>query len=175
MIFSVQNNNLMFSVEFSADFVQIQVRETVCGIFLARTDIPIQVWHMVEVMRRDFNEHHIIQVPPTENQLGEMQMIEEVAEHVGMKGPETPGSRYVAQPFDDFLFPWEEGSMDNPITIEEDEGFSEPRIPVSEPPRQPPGMEARPALCSIENFLSFHMKTWKKNIPIFANMVKTLH
>ena len=98
-------------------------------------------------MRRDFNEHHITQVPPTENQLGEMQMMEEVAEHVGMNYPEIPDSRYVAQTFDDFLFPWEEGSVDNPITIEEDEGFSEPRILLSEPPV----MEARPALRSIEN------------------------
>ena len=147
MIFSVQNIILMFSVEFSADLVQFQVRETVCGVFLARMDISIQVWHMVEVMRRDFNEHHITQVPPTENQLGEMQMMEEVAEHVGMNYPEIPDSRYVAQPLDDFLFPWEEGSVDNPITIEGDEGFSEPRTPFSEPPV----MEARPALRSIEN------------------------
>ena len=69
MIFSVQNSNLMFSVEFSPALVQIQVRETVCGVFLARMDIPIQVWHMVEVMRRDFSEHHMMQVPITENQL----------------------------------------------------------------------------------------------------------
>ena len=44
-------------------------------------------------MRRDFNEHHIKQVPKTENQLGEMQMMEEVAEHIGMKYPENPDSR----------------------------------------------------------------------------------
>ena len=37
--------------------------------------------------------------------------------------------------------------MDNPITLEEDEGLSEPRTAVSEPPV----MEARPALRSIEN------------------------
>ena len=147
MIFSVQNNNFMFSVEFSADLVQIEVRETVCGVFLAQMDIPIQVWHMVEMMRRDFSEHHITQVPPTENQLGEMQMMEEVAEHVGMNYPEIPDSRFVVQPVDDFLFPWEEGSVDNPITIEDDKGFSEPRTPVSEPPM----MEARAALRSIEN------------------------
>ena len=61
----------MFSLEFSADLVQIQVRETVCGVFLAPMDIPIQVWHMVEVMHRDFNEHHTTQVLPTENQLGQ--------------------------------------------------------------------------------------------------------
>ena len=72
-----------------------------------------------------------------------------------MNYPEIPDSRYVAQPLDDFLFPWEEGSVDNPITIEEDEGFSEPRTPVSEPPRQPPVMEARPALRSIENLQNF--------------------
>ena len=68
MIFSVQNNNLMFSVEFSADLVQIQMRETVCGVFLARMDISIQVWHMVEVNRRDFNEQHITQVPMTDRE-----------------------------------------------------------------------------------------------------------
>ena len=111
-------------------------------------DIPIQVWHMVEVMRRDFSEHHMMQNPITENQLGTMQTMEEVSEHEGMNYPEIPDSRFVVQPVNDFLFPWEEGSVDNPITIEEDEGFSERRTPVSEPPE----MEARPALRSIENF-----------------------
>ena len=91
----------------------------------------------------------------TENQLGEMQMIQEVAEHVAINYHETPDSRYVAQPFDNFLFPWEEGSVDNSITIKEDEGFSEPGTPVSEQPRQPPMMEARPALRAIENLQAF--------------------
>ena len=107
----------MFSVEFSADLVEIQVRETVFGVFLAQMDIPTQVWHMVEVMRMDFNENHITQVSKTENQLEIMQMMEE-------------------------------GTVDNPITIEEDEGFSEPRTPASEPPKQPPVMEARPLICN---------------------------
>ena len=46
--------------------------------------MPILVWHMVEVMRRDLNDYHTTQVPMTENQLGETQMMEEVAHHVGM-------------------------------------------------------------------------------------------
>ena len=91
-------------------------------------------------MRRDFNEHHMTQVPITENQLGTMRMMEEVSDHVGMSYLETPDSRYVAQPLEEFLFPWKEGSVDNPITIEEDEGFSESITPVSEPPRQTPGV-----------------------------------
>ena len=77
----------------------------------------------------------------------------EVAEHVGMKYPETPDSRNVVQPFDNFLFPWEEGSVENPITIEEDEGFSELRNPISEPPV----MEERPVLRSIANLQKFEI------------------
>ena len=45
---------------------------------------------MVEVMRRDFNEHRMMQVPITENQLGTMQMIEEVFDHVAMNYPDIP-------------------------------------------------------------------------------------
>ena len=89
----------------------------------------------------------MMQVPITENQLGTMQMMEEVSEHVGMNYPEIPDSKFVVQPVNDFLFHWEEESVDNPITIEEDEGFSEPRTPVSEPPV----IEARPALRFIQN------------------------
>ena len=44
-------------------------------------------------------------VTPTENRLGELQMMEELAEHVGMKHTETTDSRYVAQPVDNFIFP----------------------------------------------------------------------
>ena len=98
IVFSEQNISLIFAVEFLPDLVKIQVRETDRGVFFSsRKDIPIQVWHKVEVMCRDFNEHQITQVPMTENQLGEMQMMEEVTDHVGMIYHKTPDSRYVAQ------------------------------------------------------------------------------
>ena len=62
-----------------------------------------------------------------------MQMMKERSEHVGMNYPEVPDSRCVAKPDDDFFFPWEEeGSVESPITIEEDEGFSEPDFVVFE-------------------------------------------
>ena len=148
----MQNTNLVYSVEFLPDLVQIQVRETVSGGFLARMDIPIQIWHMVELMRRDFNEHHMIQVPITENQLGTVQTMEEVTEHVGLNYLEIFDSRFVAQPVDDFLFPWEEsGSAKNSIKIDKDEGFSESMTPENASPQQPLLMEHRPALRSIEN------------------------
>ena len=37
-------------------------------------DLAIQVWPIGKVMRRGFKEHHMMQVPITENQLGSMQM-----------------------------------------------------------------------------------------------------
>ena len=81
-----------------------------------------------------------------------MQMMEEVSDHVVLNYPEIPDSRFVAQPVDDFLFPWEEpGSVENPITIDKDESFSETMTPQNIPPQQPPAMEPRPALRSIEN------------------------
>ena len=70
---------------------------------------------MVEVNRRNFNEHQMMQVPMTKDRFGEMQMKNEVAEHVGLNYPDIPDSRYVAKPVDDFLFLWEEaGSAKNP-------------------------------------------------------------
>ena len=69
-----------------------------------------------------------------------------------MNYPEIPDSRFVAQLVDDFLIPWKEaGSAKNPITIDEDEGFSETMTPQNTPPQQPPAMEPHPALRSIEN------------------------
>ena len=67
----------------------------------------------------------------TENQLGEMERMEQVAEHVGMNYPDTSDSRYVAQPVDNFLFSWKDEmeSAENPITKDEDESFSETMTP----------------------------------------------
>ena len=103
---------------------------------------------MVEVMRWDSNEHHMMQKPMAENHFGETQMTEEVAEHVGMNYTDTPDSSYVAQPVNDFLFPWEEaGSAKNPIIIDQDEGFSE----TMTPPALQQALQPCPALRSIED------------------------
>ena len=62
-----------------------------------------------------------------------------------MNYPDTPDSRYLAEPVNDFLFPWEEaGSAENLITIFEDHGFSETLTP-------PAPLQSQPALRSIQN------------------------
>ena len=58
----------------------------------------------------------------------------------------------MADPVHDFPFPWKEaGSSENPITIDEDRGFSETMTPQNTPPQQKSAIEPRLALCSIEN------------------------
>ena len=69
--------------------------------------------------------------------------------NVGMNYPEIPDSRFVAQPVNDLLFPWEEaGSAENLITIDKDERFSE-TMPQNTLRKQP--HQYRPVVRSIEN------------------------
>ena len=69
------------------------------------------------------------------------------AEHVEMNYPLFPGSPYVTQPVIDFLFPWkEEGSAENLIKREEDEGISEPRTTVKEATIKSHAMKRIPVL-----------------------------
>ena len=111
MIFSVQNRTLMYSVELLPDLVQMKVRQTVSEVFLAPMGIPIHVWPMVEVLRRDFIEHRILHVPITENQFGTMGMMSQIAEQVGMDYPDVYDSW--SELVKDFLSPWEkEGSVE---------------------------------------------------------------
>ena len=76
------------------------------------------------------------QVHITENQLGTMQIMKEISEQVGMNYREISDSRFVAQPVNDFLFPWEEemGSAENPIAIDEVEEIFQ-TMPQNSPPQ----------------------------------------
>ena len=77
-------------------------------------DVSIQLWYMIEIMKRDFSGHHQLQVPITKNKLGMMGMMSKIPEQVGMDYPEVLGPRYVAHSVNDFIFLWEEkGSVEN--------------------------------------------------------------
>ena len=59
-------------------------------------------------MRRDFSEYNSTQIPIKEYQLGEIQMMEEVDEHVGNNYAKILDSSFVAQTVVDSLFLREE-------------------------------------------------------------------
>ena len=83
---------------------------------MALVDVTIQVWHMIEIMRRDFSDHHHLQAPITKNQPETIGMMSHFTEQLGMDYSQVPDYKYKAQPGNDFLFPWEgEGSAENRI------------------------------------------------------------
>ena len=59
---------------------------------------------IIEIMRRDFNENHQMQVLVTVNQLGTKRMMSQIAEQVGMEYLEVPDSRFVAQLVNEIFF-----------------------------------------------------------------------
>ena len=79
------------------------MRESDSEDFLAQMDISIQVGHKAEVMRWFSIEGRMMQVRITENQLGSMEMMDEVSEHVGMNYPKISDYRYLAQTVINFL------------------------------------------------------------------------
>ena len=157
----MQNSNLTYSVEFLLDLTQIQVRETISGVFLARMDIPIQVtiqaqWTShskahgggdAKGFQRTSHHASTHHREPTWRKAIDGGS----GEHVGMSYYDTP-DRFVGQTVDNFLLPWvEAGSGENLITLDEDDRFSETK--TSPAPQQPPAMELRADHHSIDSSL----------------------
>ena len=72
-----------------------QVARVTLWFFLGPMDVPIQVWHLTENMRKDFSEHDQMQDPMTENQFARLGMMSQIAKQVGMDCPKIPDSIYV--------------------------------------------------------------------------------
>ena len=51
---------------------------------------PNQVWHILEVMNSDFNDHHLMQKTFTDKYFWSSQLMKEVDEHVRKIYPEIP-------------------------------------------------------------------------------------
>ena len=115
MEFTVQNNNLLYSVSFTEDIARIGMRDLSNGLYESVITLPITVWHIIEHQRQQFNTYHQGQVPITENQLGTHAMGHEVAAVSGHQYPHVNGSDfpdYVAGNIE-YTFPWEEGQIPN--------------------------------------------------------------
>ena len=79
MEFTVQNNNLLYSVSFTEEIARTGVRDLSNGLYESVIGLPITVWHIIEHQRQQFDTYHQGQVPILENQLGTHAMGHEVA------------------------------------------------------------------------------------------------
>ena len=147
MIFSVSSDGIQWSLDFAPDSVTIAVIDLVQNITISSQEIPLAAWQLLSSQRQDFLVNHLPRVPITQNQEGTMEMRDEVLSSVGAQDWDT--SSYKVSDLEDIEFSWEnsqldmdavfipgidnpfspttfddlsmEGSVENPIVLDEEE------------------------------------------------------
>ena len=179
MIFSVSSDGIQWTLDFGPDSVTIAVNDLYQNITISSQELPLAAWQLLLAQRQDFLNNHLARVPITPNQEGTMEMRDEVLSSVGaqdldtssyqvsdledvefncefshlnmaavfMPGIDTP---FFLTTFDDLSF---EGSVENPIVLEEEEDKENASTtPVSERPTEPPRLQRSRAFgARIEN------------------------
>ena len=181
MIFSVSNDGIQWTLDFGPDSVTIAVNDLDQNITISSQEIPLAAWQLLLSQRQDFLDSHLSRVPITPNQLGTMEMTDEVLSSVGAQDLDT--SSYQVSDLEDIEFNWEnsqlemdavfrpgidnpfsptifddlsmEGSVENPIVLDEEEDKENappPSTPESVRPTDPPRLQrSGPFGTRIEN------------------------
>ena len=165
MIFSVTNDGI------SPDSVIITVNDLDQNVTISSQEIHLDAWQLLLSQRQDFLNNHLPRVPVTQNQVGGMEMRDELLSSVGAQDLDT--SSYQVSDLDDIEFKWEnsqldmdavlrpgidtsfppttfddlsmEGSVENPIVLDEEEDKDNapppPSMPESVRPTEPPRLQ----------------------------------
>ena len=181
MIFSVSNDGIQWTLDFGSDSVTIAVNDLDQNITISSQEIPLSASQLLLSQRQDFLDSHLSRVPITPNQKGTMETRDEVLSSVGAQDLDT--SSYQVSDLEDIEFNWEnsqlemdavfrpgidtpfspalfddlsmEGSVENPIVLDEEEDNENappPSTPESVRPTDPPRLQrSRPFGTKIEN------------------------
>ena len=171
MIFSVSNDGIQWTLNFGPDSVIIAVNDLGQNITISSQEIPLAAWQLLLSQRQDLLDNHLPRVPITENQEGTMEMRDEVLSSVGAQDLDI--SSYQVSDLEDIEFNWEnsqldmnavfrpgidtpfstttfddlsmEGSVENPIVLDEEEDKENapppPSTPESVRPTEPPTLQ----------------------------------
>ena len=198
MIFLVSNDGIQCTLDFGTDSVFIAVNDLVQNITISSHEIPLAAWHLLLCQMQDFLEYHLARVAITQNQEGTMEMRDEVLSSVGSQDMDS--SSYQLTDLEDTEFNWEnsqlemdavfrpdiytpfspntfddlsmEGSIENPIVLEEEEDKENappptPSTPVSVRPAEIPRLQRSCAFgARVENVPDFvHRSFFQKILP----------
>ena len=170
MIFSVSNDGIQWTLDFGPDSVTIAINDLDQKSTIRSQEIPLAAWQLLLSQRQDFLNIHLPRVPITENQAGTMDMRDEVLSSVRAQDLDT--SSYQVSDLEDIEFNWEnpqvvmdavfrpdigtpfslttfddlsmEGSVENPIVLDEEEdkeNAPSPTTPESVRPTEPPRLQ----------------------------------
>ena len=182
MIFSVSNDGIQWTLDFVPDSVTIAVNDLDQNITISSQEIPLAAWQLRLSQKQDFLNNHLARVPMTPNQEGTMGMRKEELSSVGAQDLDT--SSYQVSDLEDIEFNWEDsqldmdvvfrpgidtpfspttfddllmgdGSVENPIVLDEDEDKENappPTTPESVRPTEPPRLQrSRASGARLEN------------------------
>ena len=147
MIFAVSNNGSQWTLDFGRDSVKIAVNDLDQNITISSQEIPLAAWQVLLSQRQNFLDNHLPRVPITQTHEGTTEMKDEVLSSVGAQDLDT--SSYQISDLEDIVFNWEnsqldmdavfrpsidtpfspttfddfsmEGSVENPIVLDEEE------------------------------------------------------
>ena len=177
MIFSVSSDGIQWTLDFGPDSVAIAVIDLVQNSTISSQEIPLAAWQLLLSQKQDFLNNHLSRVPITQNQEGTMEMRDEVLSSVGAQDLDT--SSYQVSDLEDIEFNWEDsqldsvirpgidtpfsptvfddllmgdGSVGNPIVLDEEEDKENVPTPESVRPTEPPRLlRSRAFGARIEN------------------------
>ena len=110
MIFSVSNDGIQWILDFGPNSVTIAVNDLDQKITISSQEIPLAAWQLLLSQRQDFLNNHLARVPITPNQVGTIEMREEVLSSVGAQDLDT--SSYQVSDLEDIEFNWEDSQLD---------------------------------------------------------------
>ena len=171
MTFSVSNDGIKWTLDFGTDSVFISVSDLNQNVTISSQEVPLAAWQLLLSQRQDFLDNHLAKVPITPKQQGTFEMREEVLSSVGAQDLDT--SSYQVSDLEDIEFNWEnsqldmdavfrpgidnpfspktfddilmgDGSVENPIVLDEDEDKENappPTTPESARPTEPPRLQ----------------------------------
>ena len=168
MIFSVSSDGIQWTLDFGPDSVTIAVNDLDQNTTISSQEIPLAAWQLLLGQRQDFLNNHLARVPITPNQEGTMEMTDEVLSSVGAQDLDT--SSYQVSDLEDIEFNWEnsqldmdsvfrpgidtpffptvfddllmgDGSVENPIVLDEEDKENAPTTPESVRPIEPPRLQ----------------------------------
>ena len=159
MIFSVSRKGIQWSLNFGTDSVTIAVNDLDQNTTISSQEKPLAAWQLLFSKKQKFLDNHFPRVPITPNQQVTFEMRKEVVSSVGAQKLDT--SSYQLTDLEDVEFNWEnsqldmdavfrpsvdtpfspttfddlsmEGSVENPIVLDEEEYKENVAPPPSTP------------------------------------------
>ena len=127
MILSVSNDGLQWTLEFAPSSFSIAVIDLVQKITISSQEIPPAAWQLLLSQRQGFLDNHLPRVPITRNQEGAMEMRDEVHSSLGAQDLDTSSCQ--VSDLENIEFNWENSQLDMDAVFRP--GIDDPSSPTT--------------------------------------------